>query len=84
LDPGRVRGRKVALVGPDEATAMNKKIWPGVYTHNIDEVIEFEEWFGRLGGNGRYIGDCLQIIGGPGVAPGETVTFYEGKWEVEL
>ena len=68
---------------------MNKKIWPGISTQhvsvsNIDQIIEFEEWFGRLGGNGRYIGDCLQIIGGPGVAPGETVTFHEGVWEVEL
>lgn len=65
---------------------MNKKLWPGIYTHNIDEVIEFEEWFGRLGGNGRYVGEWMHILGGPEIVrvfPGEVVTFCEGKWGVE-
>jgi hypothetical protein len=67
---------------------MNKKLWPGISTQhvsvsNINEVIEFEEWFGRLGGNARYVGDYMHILGGPGVAPGETVTFHEGVWGVE-
>lgn len=63
---------------------MNKKLWPGIYMHNIDEVIEFEEWFGKLGGNARYVGDWLHILGGPKVAPGETVTFNEGVWGIGL
>jgi len=63
---------------------VNKKLWPGCAIDTINEVIEFEEWFGRLGGNGRYVGQWLHILDGPKVAPGETVTFHEGVWGVEL
>ena len=59
---------------------MESRVWPGISIGTIDEVIEFEEWFGHLGGNGRYIGDVLQIIGGPSVEPGETVGWTGESW----
>ena len=56
------------------------RVWPGIRVDNIDEVMEFEEWFASHKGNGRYVGDTLIIVGGPRVEPGETVGFTGESW----
>lgn len=55
-------------------------VWPGIRVDNIDQVMEFEEWFLARKGSGRYIGENLQIIGGPLVEPGETVGWTGESW----